>query len=131
MLHKTNSSILTGLVAMSAYLPALGLYAGVVIDKINRLWFGHNNILLIGGLAFLRSCFNSLFQPAFNSFIPMLFLKKVGTHQCPTGNIRIICLDSGSIFYRYYTFNFFTPKSFFIDSISFIATILFSFVYSL
>ena len=61
---------------MSAYLPALGLYAGVVIDKINRLWFGHNNILLIGGLAFLRSCFNSLFQPAFNSFIPMLFPKK-------------------------------------------------------
>ena len=72
MLHKTNSSILTGLVAMSAYLPALALrlYADVMFDKMNQLWlmilanvglaltvilipfslwFGHNNNLLLIG----------------------------------------------------------------------------------
>ena len=40
VLDMTNSSIMTGLVAMSAYLPALifGLYAGVMADKLNRLW---------------------------------------------------------------------------------------------
>ena len=98
VLDMTNSSTMTGLVAMSAYLPALifGLYAGVMADKMNRLWlmmianagqaltvllipfslwFGYKNILLVAGLAFLRSCFNTLFQPAFNSFIPMLFSK--------------------------------------------------------
>ena len=39
VLDMTNSSIMTGLVAMSAYLPALifGLYAGVMADKLNRL----------------------------------------------------------------------------------------------
>ena len=40
VLDMTNSSTMTGLVAMSAYLPALifGLYAGVMADKLNRLW---------------------------------------------------------------------------------------------
>jgi len=39
VLDMTNSSTMTGLVAMSAYLPALifGLYAGVMADKLNRL----------------------------------------------------------------------------------------------
>ena len=39
VLDMTNSSIMTGLVAMSAYLPALifGLYAGVMADKLNQL----------------------------------------------------------------------------------------------
>ena len=39
------------------------------------LWSGYNNILLIAGLAFLRSYFNTFFQPAFNFFIPILFPK--------------------------------------------------------
>ena len=96
VLDLTNSSIITGIIAMSAYLPALifGLYAGVFSDKMNRfwlmifanagqaltvlmipicLWYYHENIWLICGLAFLRSCFNTFFQPAFQSFIPMLF----------------------------------------------------------
>jgi len=37
------------------------------------LFFDYNNILLIGCFAFIRS---TLFQPAFNSFIPLLFHKK-------------------------------------------------------
>ena len=96
VLDMTNSSIITGIVAMSAYLPALifGLYAGVFSDRFNRLhlmifsnggqaivvlmiplflWYGYDNVWMICGLAFIRSCFNTFFQPAFNSFIPMLF----------------------------------------------------------
>ena len=40
VLDMTNSSTMTGLVALSAYVPALifGLYAGVMADKLNRLW---------------------------------------------------------------------------------------------
>ena len=98
VLDMTNSSIITGIVAMSAYLPALifGLYAGVFSDRLNRLrlmifanagqaltvlliplflWFGYENVWIICGLAFLRSCFNTLFQPALNSIVPMLFSK--------------------------------------------------------
>ena len=96
VLDMTNSSVMTGLIAMGAYLPALifGLYAGVFSDSMNRfrlmifanggqaltvlliplfLWYGHNNVWVICGLAFIRGCFNTLFQPALNSFIPMLF----------------------------------------------------------
>jgi len=98
VLDVTNSSIITGIVAMSAYLPALifGLYSGVYSDRFNRLrlmifanagqaltvfliplflWCGYKNIWIICGLAFLRSCFNTLFQPALNSIVPMLFSK--------------------------------------------------------
>ena len=96
VLDITNSTVITGLIAMSAYLPALifGLYAGVISDRVNRfrlmifanggqaltvliiplfLWYGHENVWVICGLAFIRSCFNTLFQPALNSFVPMLF----------------------------------------------------------
>lgn len=96
VLDLTDSTVITGLIAMSAYLPALifGLYAGVFSDRMNRfrlmifanagqaltvvliplfLWHGYENIWVICGLAFLRSCFNTFFQPAFQSFIPMLF----------------------------------------------------------
>ena len=70
VLDMTNSSIITGIVAMSAYLPALifGLYAGVFSDRLNRLrlmifanagqaltvlliplflWFGYENVWII------------------------------------------------------------------------------------
>jgi len=38
ILDITNSTVITGLIAMSAYLPALifGLYAGVISDRVNR-----------------------------------------------------------------------------------------------
>ena len=40
LLDMTNSTILIGLVSMSAYLPALALslYADVMFDKMNQLW---------------------------------------------------------------------------------------------
>ena len=73
VLDITGSSTITGLIAMAAFLPAMlfGLYAGVIADKYNRklimifsnlsqaltviiipimLYFGYNNILLIGFL---------------------------------------------------------------------------------
>lgn len=93
VLDLSGSSSFTGFVAMSAYLPAilLGLYAGVLSDKYNRmrlmilsnisqaltvlllpflLFLDIRSILLIGVLAFLRSSFSTLFPPSLNSFIP-------------------------------------------------------------
>lgn len=114
VLDLTNSPVITGLIAMSAYLPALlfGLYAGVFSDRMNRfrlmifanggqaltvimiplfLWYGHENVWVICGLAFLRSCFNTFFQPAFQSFIPMLFpaghLMKINAILATSGQI--------------------------------------------
>ncbi|MEE8335740.1 MAG: MFS transporter [Candidatus Neomarinimicrobiota bacterium] len=98
VLDMTGSPAITGLVAMSVYLPALifGLYAGVLSDRYNRqalmilanisqavtvmlipllLYRGCENIIFIGLLAFLRSCFSTLFPPAFNSFIPTIVPK--------------------------------------------------------
>jgi len=93
ILDLTNSSIITGLVAMSAYLPAMlfGLLGGVFADKYNRLkimhisnisqsltvlvipitlYYGVADAMLIGILAFFRSSFGTLFPPALNAFIP-------------------------------------------------------------
>ncbi|MEE8437125.1 MAG: MFS transporter [Candidatus Neomarinimicrobiota bacterium] len=95
VLDLTGSPAITGLVAMSVYLPALifGLFAGVLSDRYNRqglmilanigqavtvmmipllLFRGSSNVIFIGLLAFLRSCFSTLFPPAFNSFIPTI-----------------------------------------------------------
>lgn len=93
ILDITASPIITGLVAMSAYLPAMlfGLVGGVMADRYNRLKIMHSanisqaltvliipitlfydvsNALLIGFLAFMRSSFGTLFPPALNAFIP-------------------------------------------------------------
>ena len=114
VLEMTQSSIVTGIIAMSAYLPALifGLYAGVFSDRINRfrlmifsnaaqaltvmlipiaLWNGIQNAWIICGLAFLRSSFYTLFQPALQSYIPILFAKK------NIVNINAILVTSGQI----------------------------------
>ncbi len=89
----TGSSVITGLVAMGAYLPAMffGLLAGVFADKYDRmrimhianvsqsltvivipitLYYGVADAMLIGLLAFVRTSFGTLFPPAFNAFIP-------------------------------------------------------------
>jgi len=93
ILDVTGSSLITGLVAMSAYLPALlfGLWAGVFSDRYPRMtimvlsqvsqaltvavipvliWNGWSHSLLIGCLAFLRASFGTLFPPALNAFVP-------------------------------------------------------------
>ncbi len=99
VLDITGSSTITGLIAMSAYLPAMlfGLYAGVLSDRYNRIaliifsnvsqaltviiiplliFNQYTNIALIGSLAFIRACFSTLFPPAFNAFIPTIIEKK-------------------------------------------------------
>ncbi|MFQ6611644.1 MAG: MFS transporter [Fidelibacterota bacterium] len=99
VLDLTGSAVITGLVAMSAYLPAMlfGLYAGVLTDRYNRMGimiisnisqaltvgvipiiiaWGFNDAILIGLLAFIRSSFSTLFPPAFNAFIPTLVKKE-------------------------------------------------------
>ena len=55
------------------------------------LWYEHENIWLICGFAFIRSCFNTIFQPALQSFIPMLFP--------PEQNVKInaILITSGHV----------------------------------
>jgi len=95
----TGSSIITGLVAMSAYLPAMifGLLGGVFADKYDRmkimhianisqaltviliplaLFYSPADAMLIGLLAFIRSSFGTLFPPALNAFIPEVVEKK-------------------------------------------------------
>ena len=93
ILEMTGSKVLTGLVSMSAYLPALifGLYAGVVVDHYNRkrvmivsdilrallvaiipasIVFGFVSPLLIGVITFALSSFATFFYPARDSLIP-------------------------------------------------------------
>ncbi len=83
---------------MAAFLPAMlfGLYAGVIADKYNRklimifsnlsqaltviiipiiLYFGYENMLLIGILAFVRASFSTFFPPALNALVPMITSK--------------------------------------------------------
>ena len=98
VLDITGSSTTTGLIAMAAFLPAMlfGLYAGVIADKYNRklimifsnlsqaltviiipiiLYFGYENMLLIGILAFVRASFSTFFPPALNALVPMITSK--------------------------------------------------------
>jgi len=95
ILDITGSAAITGLVATSAYLPALifGLWAGVASDRFNRMkvmifsqasqaltvalipimiWNGWEQSFLIGCLAFLRASFGTLFPPALNALVPQL-----------------------------------------------------------
>ena len=93
VLDITGSNTITGLVALSAHLPAMlfGLMTGVMADRYNRirlmllsnfsqaftvilipvlLSLGYENVYLIGILAFVRSSFGTIFPPALNAFIP-------------------------------------------------------------
>ena len=93
MLEMTGKKWMTGLVAMSAYIPALifGLYAGVVVDHYNRksvmivsdvfrallvavvpvsIILGFVTPLLLGIITFLLSTFSTFFYPARDSLIP-------------------------------------------------------------
>ncbi len=99
ILDLTGSSVVTGLVAMSAYLPAMlfGLIGGVFADRYNRLaimhlanisqsltvlcipltlYYGVENALLMGVLAFIRSSFGTMFPPALNAFVPEVVEKE-------------------------------------------------------
>ncbi len=97
MLDLTGSKAVTGLAAMSAYLPTLvlGLVAGVVADRYNRrttmvvadltraslvmviplmAWAGRleggQGALVLGIVTFLVACVSTLFNPARDALIP-------------------------------------------------------------
>ncbi len=99
ILDLTGSSLATGLVAMSATVPAMlfGLYSGVLADRLPRMKLmifanfsqaltvclipililtHHQYALLFGLLAFVRASFGTLFPPALNAFIPEIATKK-------------------------------------------------------
>lgn len=147
VLEISNSPIITGFIAMSAYLPALlfGLFAGVFSDKFNRfklmifsnvgqaltvviipflLLNGHDSLWLICGLAFLRSCFNTFFQPALQSFIPMLFprdgIVKINAILATSGQIAWMM---GPFFAGVLLTLVSLPNLFLVDAVSFILSI--------
>lgn len=147
VLDMTSSTSLTGLVAMSAYLPALifGLYAGVFSDKFNRfrlmvfanlgqaitvalipiaLSIGYDSIWLIGAFAFLRSCFNTFFQPSLQAFIPTLFpsdrLVKINAILATSGQIAWML---GPFFAGTLLTVFSIQHLFYIDATSFLVAI--------
>ncbi|MBW2261746.1 MAG: MFS transporter, partial [Deltaproteobacteria bacterium] len=97
MLDLTGSKALTGLAAMSAYLPTLliGLFAGVVADRYNRrtvmaladllraglvmtiplaasmgLLEGGRGAVVLGLVTFAVACVSTLFNPARDALIP-------------------------------------------------------------
>lgn len=95
ILDVTGSPAITGLVAMSTYLPAMlfSLYAGVLSDRMHRmalmifsnlsqaltvllipilLYVNHEATIIIGILAFIRAAFGTLFPSAFNAFLPTI-----------------------------------------------------------
>lgn len=148
VLDITGSSTITGLIAMAAFLPAMlfGLYAGVIADKYNRklimifsnfsqaltviiipilLYFGYNNMLLIGFFAFVRASFSTFFPPALNALVPMITSKdrlvKVNSVLATSGQLAYLIgpLGAGLILSVVSI-----PYLFIIDSASFIVAIL-------
>ena len=114
VLEITNSSIITGFIAMCAYLPAVmfGLFSGVITDRFDRfkimilsnlsqalivlgipliIIMDYKSVFIICILAFLKSSCNTFFQPALNSFIPELFSKSI------LGKINAIIVTSGQL----------------------------------
>ena len=95
VLDLTGSNSLTGLVAMSAYLPTLifGLFAGALVDKFNKkrillladvarallvllipllYTVDYINALILGILTFFIASFNALFNPARDAMVGQL-----------------------------------------------------------
>ena len=95
LLEMTGSSSVTGLIAMSAYLPSLlfGMFAGTLADRCDRRTLllvsdgaralivlsipllyvsGGLTPALLGLLTFLRSLFSTVFAPARDALIPAL-----------------------------------------------------------
>ncbi|MBL7013202.1 MAG: MFS transporter [Candidatus Marinimicrobia bacterium] len=147
VLDMTDSPAVTGLIAMSAYLPALflGLFAGVLSDRINRyflmigahvsqsltvmaipvlIYFDMATGLFIGIVAFIRSGFSTFFQPAFNAFVPMLFpsnrLVRVNSILVTSGQIAYIL---GPALAGVLLAVISLPNLFILDSVSFLVAI--------
>mgnify|MGYP001185323161 FL=1 len=149
ILDITDSTIITGIAAMSAYFPALifGLIAGVFSDRKNKLhlmilsnaaqaftvilipiviYLKIENVWLICFLAFLKSSFNTLFQPAIQSLIPRLFLSKklvkINSILISSGQIAwMLGPMTAGILLSYISIN----HLFFVDALTFLFAILF------
>ena len=149
VLEITNSSIVTGFIAMCAYVPAVmfGLFSGVITDRFDRfkimilsnlsqalivlgipliIIMDHKSVFIICILAFLKSSCNTFFQPALNSFIPELFSKSV------LGKINAIIVTSGQLawmmgpfFAGLFIARFSFTGLFIIDSLTFLVSIFF------
>ena len=99
MLEITQSNLITGLVTMCAYLPAIIFvgFSGVLADKYNRMklmlisnfsqalvvliipllfYLNIKSAIIIGCVAFVRTAFGSLFPPAINAILPELIPKE-------------------------------------------------------
>ncbi len=147
VLEITDSSLYTGIIAMFAYLPAVlfGLFSGVITDRYDRfkilvlsnigqaimvagipflLAYDNKNVWLICVLAFLKSCFNTFFQPALNSFIPEIFnrdyLPKVNAIIATSGQLAWLL---GPFFAGTLLTFLSLSNLFIIDSISFLISI--------
>ena len=149
VLEITNSSIVTGFIAMCAYVPAVmfGLFSGVITDRFDRfkimilsnlsqalivlgipliIIMDHKSVFIICILAFLKSSCNTFFQPALNSFIPELFSKSI------LGKINAIIVTSGQLawmmgpfFAGLFIARFSFTGLFIIDSLTFLVSIFF------
>ncbi len=149
VLEITNSSIVTGFIAMCAYVPAVmfGLFSGVITDRFDRfkimilsnlsqalivmgipliIIMDHKSVFIICILAFLKSSCNTFFQPALNSFIPELFSKS------NLGKINAIIVTSGQLawmmgpfFAGLFIARFSFTGLFIIDSLTFLVSIFF------
>ena len=132
---------------MFAYLPAVlfGLFAGVITDRYARfkilvlsnlaqaimvagipflIAYDNASVWLICALAFIKSCFNTFFQPALNSFIPQIFNKSY------LPKVNAVIATSGQIawllgpFFAGTILTFLSLSNLFlIDSISFLISI--------
>ena len=114
LLEVTGSKVQTGLIATSAYLPALmlGLFAGVFIDRYDHkkimlisdffrfalilmvpisIKFNFFSISFIGFIVFSTSCFSTLFHPARDCFVPHI----VSDKNLP--NVNSLIITSGQI----------------------------------
>ncbi len=99
VLDLTGSNSLTGLVAMSAYLPTLvfGLFAGALVDRFNKkkimlftdvaraalvmvipflYYLDQINVVLLGVLTFFIASFNTLFNPSRDALVGELVKKE-------------------------------------------------------
>lgn len=104
----TGSALGTGLVYVMEYLPylALGVFGGVLADRVDRrrvlvlgdlvsgvittvlavmISVGETRLWPVYGVAFLLSCADPLYQPAFRSILPSL----VPVDRLPQANARI------------------------------------------
>lgn len=151
MLDLTGSSGLTGLVALSAYLPTLiiGVWAGVVVDRLDRrrlmitadavravlvlvipvlCVFGTLTPFWLFAITFLVATGAAFFNPARDSFVPMLVADRT---QLLRANAVIqsswmfaLFLGPGAAFVLLQGLRIRTDHLFYLDAVSFVVSLI-------